>query len=338
MNFLGEATSLASFLKTYRISETKVFFPYEKFNHPDKMQNTEFTPYDAFYNKLRSCNPLEAEHTGYVNLLKSGMTTEQTVVKLKLSKPPPTGIENYQCLQELWKQEQMSSFKDFSRRYNNIDVVPILKTIEKMIDFYHDKDIDKLKLGCTSPNLANIGLHKSTDARICPFTDGDKDLLEKKFERMLLVVHLSFFHGKQLLMKLFIENQQTYENLLLGLMPANYIPIRCVNPCLPVFIRVAISIRKQVDSNRDRTRPSALKIWSFLIPNEQDQKVKLKASLQQPDRRKLTASVLMGFVLIATLCLKPWVAFTTSVPVKSCVLLSLKRIFNVVARKESPML
>ena len=47
--------------------------------------------------------------------------------------------------------------------------------------------------------------------------------------------------------------------------------------------------------------------------------MKLKASLQQPDRRELTASVLMGFVLIATLYLKPWVAFTTSVPVKSCV-------------------
>ena len=42
----------------------------------------------------------------------------------------------------------------------------------------------------------------------------------------------------------------------------------------------------------------------------------------------------MGFVLIATLCLKPWVAFTTSVPVKSCVLPSLKRIFNVVAKRE----
>ena len=55
--------------------------------------------------------------------------------------------------------------------------------------------------------------------------------------------------------------------------------------------------------------------------------MKLKASLQQADRRKLTASVLMGFVLIATLCLKPWVAFTTSFPVKNCVPCSLKKIF-----------
>ena len=36
-----------------------------------------------------------------------------------------------------------------------------------------------LNLGCTLPNLANIFLHKSTDAKFYPFTEGDKDLLEK---------------------------------------------------------------------------------------------------------------------------------------------------------------
>ena len=36
-----------------------------------------------------------------------------------------------------------------------------------------------LKLGCTLPNLANICLHKSTDAKFYPFTEGEKDLLEK---------------------------------------------------------------------------------------------------------------------------------------------------------------
>ena len=36
-----------------------------------------------------------------------------------------------------------------------------------------------LKLGCTLPNLANICLHKSTDAKFYPFTEADKDLLEE---------------------------------------------------------------------------------------------------------------------------------------------------------------
>ena len=84
MNFLGGATSLGSFLKAYKTSETKGFFPYELFHHSDKMQNTELPTYDDFYGKLRRCNPLEAEYTENVNVLKSGLTTEKGVVKLKL--------------------------------------------------------------------------------------------------------------------------------------------------------------------------------------------------------------------------------------------------------------
>ena len=113
MNFLGGATSLSSILKAYKNSETKVFFLYEWFDHRDKLQNTELPPYDVFYSEHRNCNPLEAEYTDYVNLLKGGLTTEQAVIKLKLSKIPPTGIENYQYLQQIWKQEQLSSFEDF---------------------------------------------------------------------------------------------------------------------------------------------------------------------------------------------------------------------------------
>ena len=47
------------------------------------------------------------------------------------------------------------------------------------MDFHHDKDIEMLKLACTLPNLANICLHKFTDAKFSPFTGGDRDLLEK---------------------------------------------------------------------------------------------------------------------------------------------------------------
>ena len=110
--------------------------------------------------------------------MKSGLTTEQAVLRLKLSKPPPTGNDDCHYLPQIWKQEQRSSLTDFLRWYNNKDE-PTLEAMQKMIAFYHDKDIDMLKLGCTLPNLANICLHKSTDANIYPFTEGDKDLLEK---------------------------------------------------------------------------------------------------------------------------------------------------------------
>ena len=63
MNFLGGETSLDSILQAYKTSQTKGFYTYEWFDYPDKMQNTELPPYDAFYSKLRSSNPLEVEYT-----------------------------------------------------------------------------------------------------------------------------------------------------------------------------------------------------------------------------------------------------------------------------------
>ena len=41
MNFLGGATSLDSFLKADKTSQTKNFFPYEWFDSPQKMDNSE---------------------------------------------------------------------------------------------------------------------------------------------------------------------------------------------------------------------------------------------------------------------------------------------------------
>ena len=268
--------------------------------------------------------------------MKSGLTTEQAVIKLKLSKPPPTWIENYQCLQQMWKQEQMSSFKDFLGWNNEKNVVPILEAMQKTIVFYHDKDIDMLKLGCTLPTLANICLHKSTDAKFYPFTEGDKDLLEKI--REIVVGGPSIvFTRKAVVDETFIRKSANICKSIVGIDASQLYPYSMCQPCLPVFICIGIWTQKRVDSHLDKTSRAALRIWSCPISKEQSQNVKLKASLQQADRRKLTASVLMGFVLIVTLCLKPWVAFATSVLVKSCVLLSLKRIFDVAARRKSSM-
>ena len=59
MNFLGGATSLDSFLEAYKTAETKGFFPYEWLDCPQKMNNSELSPYDASFSKLRNVNPLE---------------------------------------------------------------------------------------------------------------------------------------------------------------------------------------------------------------------------------------------------------------------------------------
>ena len=92
---------------------------------------------------------------------------------------PPSGVQNYSYVKSVWEQEQMTIFQDFVRWYNNKDVVPALEVMPKTIEFYHNKAIDMLKLGCTQPNLANICLHKSTNNKFHPFVQADKDLYEK---------------------------------------------------------------------------------------------------------------------------------------------------------------
>ena len=149
------------------------------------MNNSELPPYDAFFSKLRNVNPLEKDYSDYQKLLSSGLKTEEALSKMEFSKPPPSGEENYQYLLDIWIHEKMCTFKDFLRWYNNKDLVPTLEAMQQMVAFYHKKGIDMLKLGCTLPNLANICVHKSTNAKFYTFTETDKDLLQKIREDMV---------------------------------------------------------------------------------------------------------------------------------------------------------
>ncbi len=110
MNFLGGATSIDSFLKAYKNKETKGFFPYEWFDCPKKMNNKELHPYDSFFSILSKNNPLEKDYNAFLNLVNSGSTAEQTVAKLRKDRIPPTGAENYSCLQSVWENNNMQYF------------------------------------------------------------------------------------------------------------------------------------------------------------------------------------------------------------------------------------
>ena len=77
------------------------------------MQNAELPPYDAFYSKFSGCNPLEAEYVDYVNLLKKGLTTEQPVVKLELSKPPQLGLRNINACNKYGSKNKRVHSKTF---------------------------------------------------------------------------------------------------------------------------------------------------------------------------------------------------------------------------------
>ena len=107
MNFLGGATSLDSFLKAYKTKETKGFFHYEWFDCPEKVNNKELPPYDSFFIVRRNSNPLEKDYNDFENLVNSGLTKEQAVVKLRMDRIPPSGAENFSYLQSVWENNNM---------------------------------------------------------------------------------------------------------------------------------------------------------------------------------------------------------------------------------------
>ena len=84
MKFLGGATSLDSFLKAYKASEIKGFFPYEWFDSADKLENEELPPYEAFFSKLRNNNPLDKDFKGYQKLRSIGRDEQQALKKLQI--------------------------------------------------------------------------------------------------------------------------------------------------------------------------------------------------------------------------------------------------------------
>ena len=94
MNFLVGAISLESFLKAYKTTETKGFFPYEWIKCPEKMNKKELPPYDSFFSILRNNNPLEKDYNDFQNLVNSRLTTEQSVAKLRMDSMSLTGAEN----------------------------------------------------------------------------------------------------------------------------------------------------------------------------------------------------------------------------------------------------
>ena len=196
MKFHGGAKTLNSFLKAYKASEIKSFSPYEWVDSSDKLDCTELPPYEAFFSKLRYHNPLEKDFNDYQKLVSGGVDQQSALEKIRIQSLPPTDFEDNSFLKNIWEQHSMITFKDFLRCYNNKDVVPTLEVMLKMIEFYHDKEIDMLKLGCTLPKLANICLRKSTNHKLYPFFERDKDLCEKIREDMRKsVVDLTYFRN-----------------------------------------------------------------------------------------------------------------------------------------------
>ena len=104
----------------------KIFFPYDYFTSADQLDETTLPPYGTFYSTIKNCNVFEEEHTVFQKLVDQGKSKQEALEILRLTSKPKTRPENYQWLQQLWTENQWSTFADLIKWYNDLDLTPMI--------------------------------------------------------------------------------------------------------------------------------------------------------------------------------------------------------------------
>ena len=147
-NFVAPGTSYDKFLKSYHCVQEKSYFPYEWFDCETKLDFDRLPDSTAFYSKIKGQNVL-------------GFDAE-------------TIAEKHKQLLQIWKDNNMSTFKDWLIYYNNLDVEPFVDALSKMHTFYRQKNIDVFKQTISVPGIARLLLFRA--ARSANVDDRNKDL------------------------------------------------------------------------------------------------------------------------------------------------------------------
>ena len=124
-NYLAPGVSYAKYLTAYGCELGKGHFPYEYMDDLQKLDERSLPPQSAFYSRLKN-----------------------------------EGISNddYARCQAVWRDNGMTTLRDFLVWYNNRDVIPFLEAIAKQFAFYHDRGIDMFKDGISVPGLSLLHL------------------------------------------------------------------------------------------------------------------------------------------------------------------------------------
>ena len=154
LQFLAPGYNLKSFFKAFIVTEQKGFFPYDYFAHAEQLDETTLPPYQTFYSTIKGCNILEEEYAVFQKLLNQGKSEQEALQTLRLPVKPKIGPENYHWLQHLWTENQWSTFADFLKWYNDLDVIPMIKAIENMNEFYQKIHIDFIHQAISIPGVA----------------------------------------------------------------------------------------------------------------------------------------------------------------------------------------
>ena len=145
--YLAPGVSYDKYLKAYGCELQKGHFPYEYMDDLHKLDDRALPPQAAFFSRLKN-----------------------------------EGISNddYARCQAVWRNNQMTTMRDYLVWYNNRDVTPFLEAIAKQFAFYHDRGIDMFKDGISVPGLSLLHLFNDlpNDTYFTVFNRTNSDLHE----------------------------------------------------------------------------------------------------------------------------------------------------------------
>ena len=145
--YLAPGVSYDKYLKAYGCELQKGHFPYEYMDDLHKLEDRALPPQAAFFSRLKN-----------------------------------EGISNddYARCQAVWRDNGMTTMRDYLVWYNNRDVTPFLEAIAKQFAFYHDRGIDMFKDGISVPGLSLLHLFNDlpNDTYFTVFNRTNSDLHE----------------------------------------------------------------------------------------------------------------------------------------------------------------
>ena len=124
--YLAPNTSYASFLEAFEVQEQKGFFPYEWFDDYSKLDHPALPGREEFYNSFKN----------------------EELAQIDYDK----------CL-TVWREQHMTSFREFLIWYNNLDVGPFVKAVEKWQQLYFKDRLDVFKTAISLPGIARQKLY-----------------------------------------------------------------------------------------------------------------------------------------------------------------------------------
>ena len=130
--YLAPGVSYEAFLKAYDCSQCKGYFPYEWFDSVEKLNHTSLPDHSDFFSSLKQTNISE---------------------------------EAYAFCQKVWENQKMTTFKDFLKWYNILDVEPFVEAVEKMRNFFEEYGVDLFKETLSVPGVARKMVFKSIENR-----------------------------------------------------------------------------------------------------------------------------------------------------------------------------